>query len=108
VPVAASETDWRNDIGVDGRHVEADVVGHVAEGHVRVENVKQLVVPNPFSDAELVEDYANSSSQFAASANRRFEFYKRSQLFAGTHNVTLSVAAMRVSNPDCLPLRING
>jgi len=28
---------------------------------------------------------------------------KRSQLFIGTHNETLSVAAMRVSNPDRSP-----
>jgi hypothetical protein len=32
---------------------------------------------------------------FAASTNRRFEFYKRRQLFIGVHNETLSVAAMR-------------
>jgi hypothetical protein len=34
------------------------------------------------------------------SANRRFKFQKRSQLFIGPHNVALSVIAMRVSNPD--------
>jgi hypothetical protein len=32
---------------------------------------------------------------------RPFQFQKRSQLVIGTHNETLSVAAMRVSNPDC-------
>jgi hypothetical protein len=41
-------------------------------------------------------------------ANRRFEFHKSSQLFIGTHNETLPVVAMGVSNPDCSPLRING
>jgi hypothetical protein len=35
-----------------------------------------------------------------ASLSRQFEFNKRSQLFIRTHNETLSVAAMRVDNPD--------
>jgi hypothetical protein len=39
--------------------------------------------------------------------NRRFEFQKRSQLFIRVHNETLSVAAMRVCNPDCSPVGIN-
>ncbi len=29
-------------------------------------------------------------------------------IFIGVHNETLSVAAMRVNNPDSSPLRING
>jgi hypothetical protein len=33
---------------------------------------------------------------------------KRRQLFIRTHNETLSIVAMRVSNPDRSPLRING
>ena len=33
---------------------------------------------------------------------RPLQFQKRRQLFIGTHNVTLSVVAMRVSNPDPL------
>jgi hypothetical protein len=32
--------------------------------------------------------------------NRRFEFEKRGQLVICSHNETLSIAAMRVSNPD--------
>jgi len=40
------------------------------------------------------------SRQFAARANLRFEFQKRSQLFIRTHNEAFSVAAMRVCNPD--------
>jgi len=44
----------------------------------------------------------------AASTSRQFEFQKRSQFFLRTHNETLSVAAMRVSNPDRLPARIQG
>src|SRR5438128_293571 len=42
------------------------------------------------------------------SKNRRFDFDKRSQLFIRTHNETLSVVAMRVSNPDYSPARIHG
>jgi hypothetical protein len=45
-----------------------------------------------------------ASRSFVASADRRFQFYKRSQLFIGTHNVTLSVVAMCVSNEDRSPL----
>jgi hypothetical protein len=40
--------------------------------------------------------------------NRRFQFHERGQLFFGSRNETLSVVAMRVNNPDCSPLRING
>jgi hypothetical protein len=32
-----------------------------------------------------------------------FKFNKRAELFIGTHNETLSVIAMRVSNPDRSP-----
>jgi hypothetical protein len=39
------------------------------------------------------------SRTFAASANRRFQFHKRSQLFIGVHNEALTVVAMRVNNP---------
>jgi hypothetical protein len=44
----------------------------------------------------------------AASANRRFEFRKRSQQFIRVHNETLSVAAMRINNPDCSPVAVHG
>jgi len=40
-------------------------------------------------------------------SNRRFQLYERSQLFIRTHNETLFVVAMRVSNEDCLPARIH-
>jgi hypothetical protein len=39
--------------------------------------------------------------------NRSFQFYKRSQHFIGAHDETPSVVAVRVSNPDCSPLRIH-
>jgi hypothetical protein len=35
----------------------------------------------------------------------RFQFQKRDQFFVRTHNEALTVAAMRVSNPDCLALQ---
>jgi hypothetical protein len=47
------------------------------------------------------------TSEFAASANRGFEFDKRRQFFIGPHNETLSVVAMRISNPDRSPVGIN-
>jgi hypothetical protein len=36
------------------------------------------------------------------------KFHKSGQLFIRTHNETLSVAAMRVSNEDYLAARIHG
>jgi hypothetical protein len=39
-------------------------------------------------------------------SNRRFEFQKLRQLFIHTHNEPLTVAAMRVSNPDCSPFTV--
>jgi hypothetical protein len=43
----------------------------------------------------------------ASGADRRFKFQKRSQLFIGTHNETLSLVPMRINKPDCSPARIN-
>jgi hypothetical protein len=40
--------------------------------------------------------------------NRPFQFQKRSQLFIGVHNEPLSIVAMCINNPDCVPLGING
>ncbi|PYJ28202.1 MAG: hypothetical protein DME89_06930 [Verrucomicrobia bacterium] len=40
--------------------------------------------------------------------NHRFQFDKRRRYFIRTHNVTLSVVAMRVSNPNCSSFGING
>jgi hypothetical protein len=42
-----------------------------------------------------------------SASNRRFQFYKRRQLFIRTHNETLSIVAMRVSNPDRSPVGID-
>jgi hypothetical protein len=46
----------------------------------------------------------NPLSLLSIRPDHRFEFQKRRQLFIGTHNETLSVAAMRVSNEDWPPL----
>jgi len=46
--------------------------------------------------------FVKHNSQQAVS--HRFEFRKRSQLFIGMHNLTLSVAAMCVDNPDRSPI----
>jgi hypothetical protein len=40
--------------------------------------------------------------------NRQFHFQKCGQLFIRTHNVTLSIAPVRINNPDCSPVGING
>ena len=40
------------------------------------------------------------SLKVRSATDRSFQFHKRSQLFIRTHNETLSVVAMRVSNPD--------
>jgi len=37
----------------------------------------------------------------------RFQFQKSGQLFIRMHNETLSVVAMRISNPDRSPVGIN-
>jgi len=39
---------------------------------------------------------------------RPFQFYERSQDFISTNNETLTVVAMRVSNPDRSPFVIQG
>ena len=39
--------------------------------------------------------------------NRPFQFHKRGQQFIRTHNKTLSVVAVRISNPDGSPVGIN-
>jgi hypothetical protein len=41
------------------------------------------------------------------SSNCRFQFQKRGQLFIRSCNQTLSIVAMRVSNPDRSPVGIN-
>jgi hypothetical protein len=56
----------------------------VAAGPEETKNLAGKSSPpdsDPFGDAESDENYANSSSTIAASANRRFKLNERSQLF---------------------------
>jgi hypothetical protein len=53
------------------------------------------------------KNLACSSSTITASADRRFQFHKRSQFFIRAHNETFSVAAMCVCNPSRSPVGIN-
>ena len=46
-------------------------------------------------------------SKLAANANRRFQFQKSRQLFIRTHNEAVTVAAVRVCNPDRSSVAIN-
>jgi len=72
-------------------------------GPGRDEEPQRGKCPSPDSDPLLwsfAKKLATLSRQFAASANRRFQFHKRSQLFIGVHNETLSIAAMCVSNEN--------
>jgi hypothetical protein len=46
------------------------------------------LIQDRLSDAEFGKNLANLSNQFASSANHRFEFQKRTQLFVRTHNET--------------------
>jgi hypothetical protein len=57
------------------------------------------LIQDRLGGADLGKNLANLSNQFAASANRRFEFKKRSQLFIRAYNEMLSVVARR-SNDD--------
>jgi len=43
-----------------------------------------------------------------ASTGHQLEFQKRRQLFVCAHNVTLTIVAVCVGNPDCSALGING
>jgi hypothetical protein len=47
------------------------------------------------------------SSQFAASADRRIKFQKRRQPFIDAHDETLSFA-VRVNDPNCAPIIVDG
>jgi hypothetical protein len=60
---------------------------------------------DPFSDAEF-EKISSVRQANSPATKRRFQFNKRGQLFIGSHNETLSVSAMRISNPDCSPFAV--
>jgi hypothetical protein len=46
--------------------------------------------------------------QFAATADRRFQFQKCRQYVIRTHNEPLTISSMRVSNEDRVPTEIHG
>ena len=71
------------------------------------------IVTIPCQSWHFHPSWTKSKRRRDGAASRSFardssQFKKRSQLFICVHNVTLSVAPMRISNPDCSPLRING
>jgi len=79
----------------------------VAAGPEEMKNLAGECPPpdsDPFSDAQFAKSLACLSRQFAASADRRFEFKKRSQLFIRSRNEPLSVVAMRGSIQIVRPL----
>src|SRR5262249_37421075 len=70
---------------------------------------------NPLPDSEPFSDSRSLAKIMPASQTNspqaevcRFEFQKRSQLFIGTHNETLSVVAVCVSTPDRAAFTIQG
>jgi hypothetical protein len=80
--------------------------GGLKRGRTWRGNVLPLI-QTPFSDAEFGNNRACLSRRLAATANRRSDFYKRSQLFIRADNETLSIVAMRVCNPDRSLVGIN-
>jgi hypothetical protein len=52
------------------------------------------------------EKISTASQDNSATSNRRFQFNKRGQLFIRSDNETLTVVAMRVSEKDCSPAKI--
>jgi len=57
-----------------------------------------------FISQEFRKNLHSLSRLFAARTDRQFQFDKRRQLFIRPHNEPFSVSAMRVNNPDYLPL----
>jgi hypothetical protein len=59
----------------------------------------------PFAGMVAFRRFLLSGAEFTA--NRRFQFQKRRQLFIRVHNKTLPVVTMCVHNPDRSPVGIN-
>jgi hypothetical protein len=57
-----------------------------------IEILKKFVIQIRLAMPSFEKIFAARSSQFPGSADRRFEFQKRGQLFIGVHNEALSVA----------------
>jgi hypothetical protein len=56
---------------------------------------------------DVGQNLANLSRQLAALPNRRVEFHESGQLFIRSRHETLSIATMRICNPDRSPVGIN-
>jgi len=63
---------------------------------------------DPFSDVEFGKISSGCQASSRQNGESPFPIPKRGQLVIRTPNETLSVVAVRVSNKDCSPLRING
>jgi hypothetical protein len=63
------------------------------------------LIQDRLSDAEFAENLVCSSSPIAATESL-LQAPQTHSLFIDAHNETLSVVAMRVSNPDCSPVAI--
>jgi hypothetical protein len=77
------------------------------ESNATSEN-KKGPYPRRCSEPPTKQDLLAAAAKRCTGADRSFKFNKRRQLFIRPHNEALTVAAMRVSNPDRSPLRING
>jgi|SRR5262245_34475372 len=60
---------------------------------------KRFPSPRCASTIQIVSPFSQ-----LVDTDRPFQFQKRSQFFIRTHNETLAVVAVCVSNPDCSPL----
>ena len=64
---------------------------------------------NAMPDLVVTIDHMVAEGDLVADgSNRRIQFHKRRQLFPRVHNKALTVASMRVSNPDRAPAIIHG
>jgi hypothetical protein len=84
------------DSGITGPEVAKNLAGEESSALIQI----RLATPSLAKLGRIVKT-------ISATANRRFKFQKRSQLFIGVHNETLSVIAMCVCNPDCSPVGIH-
>jgi hypothetical protein len=60
-----------------------------------------------FRSKPEANDLARRCSQRLGGASRRCQFHKRRQLLIRSRNETFSVVAVRINNPDRLPLAIH-
>jgi len=78
----------------------------VAAGPEETKNLAGECPPpdsDPFSDAQFAKCLACLSRQFAASADRRFNFQKRRQFLIRVHNETLSSCKLHPRKRATIP-----